>query len=286
MLSKICDYVPRCNLCVNVYDTNDEEKGKLGHNKAEGTKVTIKLQFNNSKGGEDLRGDIAEIEHDKAVKASSSRRFGSAVGYRESKMNDPATTYFAQRQNKMIRGSTEMTYRPYSAKTDFNGSYSRNPYAKANATNRMMSSQYLKETPSMKTLRKRPQTAVSQGVMRSTASISRFKTMESRYGVQSSMSYHSKFHANKTKKLKTKVKDLEFKGEINSHGMALFTDIPKSVYNIKVDDCDYLQGAEREFDIASGDDSGGAIQIYFPLDKQYSGSDDGATNGRYVSRQF
>jgi hypothetical protein len=264
--------VPKCNLAVSVFDNVEDPNEKAQNEKAHGTKVHIKLSFNYSKGGEELKADLAEIEHDQMAKAPVRRHGTSVGGFRETKKGDPSATYFAQRKdrNGMARAGSEMTYRPYSAKTDFNGSYSRNPN-KRNQANKMMTSQhFMNNTPSMKTLnQRRPQTAASHAMMKSSASIGRFNTMETKMGMQSSISYSHK-GGHSRMKLKTKVKDLEFHGEVNQDGEAIFSNIPKSVYTIVADQSDFFKSSEKEVSLPIESETYGRIEVFVPLEKQHA----------------
>ena len=115
--------------------------------------------------------------------------------------SETSNTYFAKRNEQnanAARVSTHRQYRPYSAKTEFNGSFSRNPYSRRDFSNRMMSSQNpLNKAPSMKTLTKRPQTAASHAMLQSTASFSQIKTMESKFGGPNTVGNLSIYNRNK-----------------------------------------------------------------------------------------
>ena len=241
----------------------------MQHEKAKGTKVTIKLSYSTSNAYNELKSDLAQIELENISKATSMKQHGTSVGLREPKLGEKASNYYAQRLNRgsVFRGSSEMTYRPYSAKTEFYGSYSRNPYNNnKNFSNRVMSSSnIMNQTPSMKTLKRRPQTAASQGMIKSHSSVARFQTMDTRNGVQSITSYQP---YNSKKKLRTKVKDLVFEGEINAEGIAVFKNIPKSIYVITVDQSDFFKSSEKEISLALEAESEGMIHVYIPLEKQ------------------
>lgn len=259
-------------VCVfdNVEDPNEEPS----NDKAKGTKMHIKLSFNNSRAGEDLKNDLAEIEQEQDNKTSARRHGASVGGYREMGRQDASSTYFAQRKDRgsLARGSSEMTYRPYSAKTDFNGTYSRNPYSKREGGHQMHSSQhFMNHTPSMRTLKqRRPQTAASiGGMMRKSNSKGRFQTMEPKMGMQSSIAYSQKMSQSR-KKLKTKIKDLEFHAEVDGRGEVSFTDIPKSVYTVTVDQSDFFKSTEKEFNLCLEEAGYGKVEVYLPLEKQHA----------------
>lgn len=165
-------------MCDNVTDFND----KPNPEKAEGIIVKLKCSFKDSQAGQDLNQDLYQIDSEKISKTIQKRK-GTSIGYRNEYLNQEVNPYLSKRKssNSLSRGQIQVTSRPFSAKSDIYN-FNQSPYNKRNFSNRLIASQkFLNATPSVKSMTKRPNTAISHAVLQTTASFENLKTVDNRY---------------------------------------------------------------------------------------------------------
>lgn len=197
---------------------------------------------------------------------------GTSIGFRANSNYDLTSPYFAKRKgnDSMTRIKNQMTSRPFSAKTDFH-SFSRNPSSKTNFSNKMLSShKFINGTPSMKSLTKRPNTAISHGVLRSAGSFEHMKTLNSHYGGAQTVVNMSSHKRNKDlkKKLNCKVNDLIFEATVDKNGVAEFQEIPKTNFVIEVVENDFFKNSVKTVCLAQEAEIEDHIDVYLPLERQ------------------
>ena len=137
----------------------------------------------------------------------------------------------------------------------------------------MMSSQkFLNGTPSLKVLSKRPQTAVSHVALHSASSFDRLKTLESRKGgahTFGAISTYNKARSPK-KNYKSKVNDLFFEATVDSRGIAIFSNIPKTWYTILANENDFFKSASKSVVLPQEAELEDVIDVYVPMERQDS----------------
>lgn len=173
--------------------------------------------------------------------------------------------------NQKYNNDLHFTPRPYSAKTDFKTIVSRNPNGRRNFSNRMMSSQHMiHQTPSMKTLPNRPQTAVAQGNLRASIDSGQMRTIESPYtgGQKTVTNLTSYSRSRKGKKPRPKIKDLIFEGIVTEEGVAIFQNIPKTVCHIDTSENDFFKGASKYVTLPTEAEKEDIIELYLPVERQ------------------
>lgn len=235
-------------------------------------KVLLRCSYKNTKAGDDLEDELRQIELEKATKTPKKRPTTS--GMRSNDFPGVATTYLAKRNSSSLaRNQFKNSMRPYSAKTEFTPTYSRNPNSRRNFSNRMMSSQHiLHQTASMRTLPQRPQTAATiQAKARVNNSIGRLQSMSSPYGggpkTVGNFSAYQKSRHNK-KKLRPKVEDLIFEAIVNEKGCAVFEEIPKTSYIIEASENDFFKASKKFVCLPQEAENENKIDIYLPVDRQ------------------
>jgi hypothetical protein len=273
ILSRICEFVPKCSLAVNVCDNIKGYDEKLHPEKAEGMKVQLRLSFKDTKASEELERDIQHLELEKW--SQTPQRAATANGSNKNGFAGTSGDYLSKRMGKMgsHRQSMERTYRPYSATTDFNPMASRNTMSRRNFSNRLMSSQHMmRQTPSMKSLMKRPQTAATHTPLKSSMSIGRLKTVDTQYGgprtVANISTYSKSVKSTKSKKLKIRVEDVVFEAVVNSEGIAIFEEVPKTAYVINASENDFFKAATKRVCLPQELEKDGRVEVYLPLERQ------------------
>lgn len=275
VLSKICGFIPKCNLMLQICDNIKDANSKLHPEKAEGMKVQLKISFKDTQAGEDLDADLREIEKERSLMKTSSRA-GTSIGYRNQGIESSATSFMPKRQGSAIKSASQkklqFTSRPYSAQTDF-PSMSRNPYSRRNFSNRMMSSQQLvRPQTASQTIHNRPQTAASVNHLRSSASIGQMRTLDA------NLSTFSQPKKNQ-KKMRPKIEDLLFEATVNEHGFALFQDIPKTTCHIDASENDFFKNSRKFVNLPQELQKEDRIEIYLPVERQ-----DAYTTTIYMSK--
>jgi len=282
VLFKVCEHVEKCNLVVNICDNINDSGDKLQPEKAEGMKVLLRCSYKTTQASNDLEGDIRQIDFDRS--AMTPQKSMTKPGFNSSQeFNGTSSTHLARRAGSVARGNIQITTRPYSAKTEFTPSMSRNPQSRRNFSNRMMSSQHmLRQNPSMKTLPHRPQTSVSHSHMKANSSVGRMKSMGMPYGggprTITNISAYRKSKHNK-KKPKMNIEDLVFEATVNEEGSAVFEDIPKAVYDIEASENDFFKSGYKVVCLPQEAEIENQINVYLPIDRQ-----DAYTTTIYMSK--
>ena len=273
VLSKIWEYVPKCNLAVNIWDNIKDLNDKPNPERAEGMKIQLKCSFKDTQAGIDLDQDLYQIDSEKVSKTVQKRK-GTSIGFRNDYNQETSSPYLQRRKsnNSLSRGNIQLTSRPFSAKSDLH-SFTKTPYNRRNFSNRMLSSQqFLHGTPSMKTLAKRPQTAISHAVLQSTSSFDRLKTLDSHHGGARTLGAISTYNRSRTskKKYKWKVNDLIFEATVNHNGIAIFNEIPKTWYSILANENDFFKSASKRVCLPQEAEIEDKIEVYIPMERQDS----------------
>jgi hypothetical protein len=247
-------------------------------------KVRLRCSYKSTQAAEELEDELRQIELENATKTPKKRPTTS--GLRNGDFPGAATSYLAKRNSgSLARNQFQNSMRPYSAKTDFTPTMSRNPNSRRNFSNRMMSSQHvLHQTASMRTLPQRPQTAATFHVNgRVNNSIGRLQSMSSPYGggpkTVGNFSAYRKSRHNK-KKLHNKVEDLVFEAVVNEEGNAIFEEIPKTSYLIEVSENDFFKASQKSVCLPQEAENENKIDIYLPVDRQ-----DAYTTAIYMTKK-
>ena len=273
VLSRICEFVPRWNLVVNVWDNINDFNDKPNPEKAEGIIIKLKCSFKDTQAGQDLNQDLYQIDSEKFSKSVQKRK-GTSIGYRNEYLNEGGNPYLSKRKSSssLSRGQIQMTSRPFTAKSDLYN-FAKSPYNRRNFSNKLMSSQkFLNGTPSMKSMTKRPQTAASHAILQTTVSFENLKTIDNRYGGPRTFCGTSINNMIKTpkKKLNWKINDLLFEATVNSNGVAVFSEIPKSCYYIISDGNDFFKNSSKYVWLPQEAEIDDKIEVYIPMERQDS----------------
>ncbi|CAI2379497.1 unnamed protein product [Moneuplotes crassus] len=271
-LSKICEYVPKCNLLIQICDNVQDPSIELHPEKAEGIAVKLRISFKDTKAAENLDLDVKQIEAERMnktpSKSSQARQIGSAYKGNNSYMNRRLGSAINPRSS----GNFHAAFRPYSAKTEFSNTSSRNPYNRGNFSNRLMSSHnMLNKTPSMKFLPERSQTATATKTLRSASSIGKVKTFVSPYNVgpQTTTSMAKTFVRNrKPKKPKPPVQDLVFQGIVSKKGIVIFEQIPRTMCGVESSENEFFKNACKTINLPAEAVKDGKVEVYLPVERQ------------------
>jgi hypothetical protein len=276
VLSKICNYIPKCNLMLQICDNIIDASSKLHPEKAEGIKVQLKISFKDTQAAEDLDFDLREIENERRL-MKTPVRVGTSIGFRNQGLESSSSAFMPKRQGSAMKSASQkklqFTSRPYSAHTDFPSSISGNPYSRRNFSNRMMSSQQLaRPQTASKTINNRPQTAASINHLRSSASIGQMRTLDA------NLSTYSQTKKNQ-KKMRPKIEDLLFEATVNEHGFVLFQDIPKTTCHIDASENDFFKSSRKFVNLPQEQQREDRVEIYLPVERQ-----DAYTTTIYMSK--
>ena len=119
VLSKICEYIPKCCLAVNICDNIKDLTVKPNPEKAEGMKIQLKCTFKGTQAGIDLDQDLYQIDSEKTSKSVLKRK-GTSIGARNEYNQDISNPYIQRRKsnNSLSRENPQLTSRPFTAKSD------------------------------------------------------------------------------------------------------------------------------------------------------------------------
>ena len=259
VLSKICEYAPKCNLKLQICDNIKDQDSELHPEKAEGMHVELKVSFKDTQAGQELDKDLHQIEQEKTLRTPQRPQTAA----RRQNFNGTTNSYLSKRLQSASKGNSRqfhITSRPFSAKTDFQPNVSKNPYGRRDYSNRMMSSQQMNKTPSLKTLPQRPQTAVgSHNNLRSSMSIGSMRTITPGYGGHSKQG---------KRKPRPPVKDLIFEGQIDESGCVTFENIPRTTCHLTASENDFFKTAYKFINLPLEQEKEDGVCIYLPIERQ------------------
>lgn len=231
LLQKISNYLPKTNLVVTLFNSDDA----YNNENMQDIKVTIKLSYKESKALEELRDDIDRIH---------SGKINEAIKTRESlviKRRSQESRKYGHKANQSVRNdpnklSIHSGMRPASAKTRFTASLHQSLLLIVKENNEFKQQNGIRPLSAFTAKGNRPQTAVT---------VKATRTLDNRVGrgSYSVKTLPRPLTAKSQKKGRKgkKVDDLVFTAYANENNEVEFEGIPKGVYQIDSTETPFYQ---------------------------------------------